>query len=666
MAVTDLKKAELYYHKSVQEEVAEVLQHSGVCQIIEDVAKETAPAEIEARLLTSEDQLSQIRYLTRTLSAHYSDPVSSMERLLGERPVVSLADLARLSDETDLKKIASNVRDCEHSLNELRMEMTQLEANERLLSTLKAFPHPLAILTEGTQTVAGFTGLVRSDQIEPLKKSLAPHAKGIELFVLQDSPQSKEAQIVVLHDRGIGSEVSELCVRNGMAMVELPASFRGTAEEELSRLATSRREALRAEGRLLETMRTLATEWMPTVQKLSDYWNSLGNRYRAFSASDETDRTLRTRFWVPAEAAGTLQKRIEAIGPAVALFLSDPSADDAPPTCLQNGSLVRPFNVLTTLYSPPVYGQTDPTPLLAPFFFLFFGMCLGDAGYALVMLGVIGLLFKKYRRIPSSIKDFVTLFAYSAVATFVYGVISGSFFGNFIDAFLPALVPLKNSLMLVDPMANPMQVLGISLFLGVIHLMFGLLIAARDHIRRKEYADAVGDKIAWFLLVSGLCLFGVGVGGMLPAVFGQAGKFIAAAGAILIFWHAGREKKNIFAKALSGFLALYGSTSYLGDILSYSRLLALGFGSAVIGMIINLLGGMSVSIPYVGWLVAVVVVVGGHFFSILVNILGAFVHPLRLQYVEFFGKFYTGGGTAFTPLNLSGEYVEITQPTVKP
>ena len=132
-----------------------------------------------------------------------------------------------------------------------------------------------------------------------------------------------------------------------------------------------------------------------------------------------------------------------------------------------------------------------------------------------------------------------------------------------------------------------------------------------------------------------------------------------AAGALVIFWYAGREKKNVLSKALSGFLALYGSTSYLGDILSYSRLLALGFGSAVIGMIINLLGGMSAEIPYVGWLVAIVVLVGGHLFSILINILGAFVHPLRLQYVEFFGKFYPGGGLSYAPLTHSEEYVEI-------
>jgi len=149
------------------------------------------------------------------------------------------------------------------------------------------------------------------------------------------------------------------------------------------------------------------------------------------------------------------------------------------------------------------------------------------------------------------------------------------------------------------------------------------------------------------------------MGGILPPHFALLGKIMAITGAVIVFWYAGREKTNIFGKVISGFLALYGSTSYLGDILSYSRLLALGFGSAVIGMIINLLGGMAAEIPYIGWLIAVVVIVGGHIFSILINILGAFVHPLRLQYVEFFGKFYTGGGEPFTPLVNTEEYVEI-------
>ena len=659
MGVARLKKAELYYHKSVREEIAEVLQDSGVCQIIEDPDRAVRPAEIEARLSESEERLSDIRYLLRTLSGRYDDPIPSLDRLLGERPIVSMANLDRLARETDLTEAASAVRQKEHEINELKLEAAQIKSTQALVSSLNFFPFPLSVLTEGTRTVRGVAGTVKTDQLDAFKDALADCAKDAEVFLPPIAPGSREVQAVVLFSRDQSQKVLEACARSGMSLSEVPASLKGTAADESAALAAELAELERREAALSEELDALAGKWMPAVQKLSDYWNSLAGRYRALGESDETDRTLRTRFWVPEREAAQIQKRIEAVSPNVALFLSDPGEGDEPPALLENGRYVRPFNILTTLYSPPLYGGTDPTPHLAPFFFIFFGMCLGDAGYALVMLGAIAWLFRKYRRIPSSVKDFVTLFAFCAVSTFVYGVLSGSFFGDFIDAFLPFLVPVKKALMVVDPMANPMQVLGLSLLMGIVHLMYGLLIAAYDNVRAGRYVDAAGNNISWVFFITGLCLFGASAGGMLPAAFNLLGRVMATAGALVIFWYAGREKKGVFSKAVSGLLALYGSTSYLGDILSYSRILALGFGSAVIGMIINLLGGMSAEIPYVGWLVAVVVVVGGHLFSVLVNILGAFVHPLRLQYVEFFGKFYSGGGLSFSPLTHSQEYVEI-------
>ena len=406
-------------------------------------------------------------------------------------------------------------------------------------------------------------------------------------------------------------------------------------------------------------MASLADANMLTVQKLSDYYNSLATRYTETAKSDATESVMLTKFWLPAKMADEVKTKIEAISPDVDFTFADPEPEDEPPSLLENGNLVRPFNVLTELYSSPTYRGIDPTPLLAPFFWIFFGMCLGDAGYALVVFGAILYVFKKYKKISSGVKEFIKLFLFCSVSTFIYGVISGSFFGNFIDSFLPFLIPLKNSLMLVDPMSNPMQVLGISLLIGVVHLMFGLLVAAYDKLRNGEIIDAIGNDISWFLLIVGLCLFGVGAGGMLPAHFVQIGQAMAGLGAVIIFLYAGKGKKGIINKIISGFLALYGSTSYLGDILSYSRLLALGFGSAVIGMVINLLGGLAADIPYVGWLVAIVVIVGGHLFSIAINILGSFVHPLRLQYVEFFGKFYSGGGEPFTPMTLSQEFINV-------
>jgi V/A-type H+-transporting ATPase subunit I len=210
-------------------------------------------------------------------------------------------------------------------------------------------------------------------------------------------------------------------------------------------------------------------------------------------------------------------------------------------------------------------------------------------------------------------------------------------------------------------MKNPMAILVVSLFLGVVHLMFGLGVAAYDEYRRGNYADAVGGKISWILFVVGLLLVGLGGSGVLPAPLYAAGIGMAAVGTCLIFWYAGRGEKNIFLKVGLGLYALYGSTSYLGDILSYSRLLALGLGSAVIGTVINLLSKMIAGVPFIGWTLAIVVLVGGHVFSIAINLLGAFVHAMRLQYVEFFSKFYSGDGANFTPLQIRTQYIEVSK-----
>jgi V/A-type H+-transporting ATPase subunit I len=357
-----------------------------------------------------------------------------------------------------------------------------------------------------------------------------------------------------------------------------------------------------------------------------------------------------------------LQKEVEAVGATVAFVVSDPAEEDHPPTLLKNNAFNRPAEVLTNLYSPPVYGRRDPTASMAPFFFLFFGMCLGDAGYALVMASVLWLLFKKYRNIPSGTKNFMHLFCVGAIATFIYGVLTGSFFGDFIDAFffMSFLRPLKEALLIVDPMKNPMAILGFSLFLGVVHLMFGLGLAAYDEFRRGNYADAAGSKISWILFVVGLIFVGLGSSGILPFLLYMTGAGMAAVGACLIFWYAGRGEKNIFLKAGMGLYALYGGTAYLGDIVSYSRLLALGLGSAVIGSVINLLGKMAAGIPFIGWTMALVIIAGGHVFSIAINLLGAFVHAMRLQYVEFFSKFYSGDGANFNPLRFQTQYVEIS------
>jgi V/A-type H+-transporting ATPase subunit I len=236
-----------------------------------------------------------------------------------------------------------------------------------------------------------------------------------------------------------------------------------------------------------------------------------------------------------------------------------------------------------------------------------------------------------------------------------------------VDAFaiFSFLRPLKNLPVILNPMDDPMVFLALSLALGVFQLLFGLGVAFYDALRRKDYMGAYADVGGWLVFLIGLLVWGMGLAGYMSVAWEAFGKTVAIFGAIVLLATQGREKTGFISKAISGVLSLYDATSYLGDVLSYSRLLALGLATSAVGVIINMLAGLAGDIPFVGWILALLLIIGGHVFSVAVNVLGAFVHSLRLQYVEFFSKFYSGGGRVFSPLSYNTSYVSIKREPVE-
>ncbi|MDY3867838.1 MAG: V-type ATPase 116kDa subunit family protein, partial [Pyramidobacter sp.] len=329
------------------------------------------------------------------------------------------------------------------------------------------------------------------------------------------------------------------------------------------------------------------------------------------------------------------------------------------PIVLENRACARPFEMLTVLYGAPVYGAVDPSLPMMPFFLLFFGMCYADAGYGLLIMLIAMHYLRKYKKMSDSIKQALILVKYCGIATIIFGAVTGSWMGDMIDVFpfLSFIRPVKNIVVLLEPMKDPMLLLGISLILGIVHIFFGIFIAAYANIRKGDWFAACADQGGWLILLTGLLIFGAG--SAVPSL-AVPGKYTAIAGAAILVLTQGREKPSIFGKITSGLLSLYNVTSYLGDVLSYSRLLALGLVGGAVAMIINLMSSLCAGTPYVGWIIAAAIFVGGHIFSIVINILGAFVHPLRLQYVEFFGKFYSSGGAMFNPFCYRTDYVNIS------
>jgi len=260
-----------------------------------------------------------------------------------------------------------------------------------------------------------------------------------------------------------------------------------------------------------------------------------------------------------------------------------------------------------------------------------------------------------------SVKRFLSLLLLGSISTIIFGALQGTWFDGLFDqvSWLKPLGSVLNKVKLIDPLEDPMRFLGISLALGIIHIFLGVVLKAYVNIKQGNLKDAIYDQIGWLWFLSSLLFFGGVNAGWIYISLYRFSQVMVLLSAVFLILTQGRGEKNPLKRVVKGVLSLYGVTGYLSDVLSYSRILALSLGSAVIAMIVNMLAKMVSNVPIVGIIVALVILIVGHSLSLLVNALGAFVHSTRLQYVEFFSKFYSGGGKAFEPFAIKTRFTDI-------
>jgi V/A-type H+-transporting ATPase subunit I len=326
------------------------------------------------------------------------------------------------------------------------------------------------------------------------------------------------------------------------------------------------------------------------------------------------------------------------------IHLEDPEPGESFPVALENPPLIQPFEVVTELYSTPDPRSIDPNPYMAPFFFIFFGIMMGDAGYGIIIAALSYFALRKLK-LKGTGKKLVMLIMLGGISCVLWGSIFGGWFGNAGALLgLPALW--------FDPINEPLTMLLFCFALGLIQIFAGMGVKAYMNIRQGKIWDAVFDQGLWYVTIIGLVV--------MAALSQTVGQYMALAGAAGLVLTQGRHQKNIIKKLLSGLLSLYDITGYFSDMLSYSRLFALALSGGVIGTVINQLGLMAAN-SWIGWIIAAVVLAAGHGFNILISVLGAYVHTSRLQYIEFFGRFFESGGRAFRPLRIKTKFIDVYQ-----
>ena len=439
--------------------------------------------------------------------------------------------------------------------------------------------------------------------------------------------------------------------------------IRGTASENIQRLRTEI-EALEAERAQLEARLAAFAPKREEIRRALDGAAIDRDREQSKEALAHTNTAFLLTGWVREDMTEKVRREIEKITDVYYLGFEDPSEGDAVPTVLKNSRLITPYEAVTNLYSLPAYGTIDGTPLMAPFYFIFFGMMLSDTVYGAV-LALGAWAFLKYIKPRGMMENLAKVLLMGGISTIFMGLL----FGTCAGVSWPVIfrgTALENTFPIIDSSADPIAMLALCAAMGIIQMFYAVFIAAYSCIKHRDWAGAIVDNLSWVFIITGLLLMAAPSLG-LPAALGTAGKWMAIGFAAVVFLFAGRSKKNVAGRLMSGAGKLYDVTSWLGDVLSYARIFALGLSTGVIGLVLNTLCWDMLFASFkgnpvlmvVGFIIVTVLSVALHAFMMAISTLGCFVHSARLQYVEFFGKFYEAGGKAFKPLRYETKYVNV-------
>lgn len=578
-------------------------------------------------------------------SRAYRTALASLDRFAPEkkgmfrkRQGVSRAAFFSAESEENARTAAETINKDTRRLGEIESERTK---NEALRATLAPWLTVDAPLGGADGALAVFFGTAGLNVTDDALKALADSLDGLLTWQQASSDRSLRYLLVMCH--GSVKERALSALRDlGFSTV----SFRGmtgTAKENDKALAENL-AALEKERQEIEQRIAGLGGKRETLLEASDRAAIALRREEAKSRLVGTDKVFLLEGWLPADRCAALEKALEPF--TCAIETREPTEDEYPqvPVQLKNNKLTRPLNMVTEMYSLPAYGTLDPNPLMAPFFILFYGIMMADMGYGLLMMIASVIISKKYRPKGTS-GELFSLLGLCGISTFIMGALTGGFFGDFLTQFVAIVSPGTVFALpkLFDPLDDLTMILIGSMALGMVQIVTGMAISLIEKCKRKKFLDAFFEEITWWIVFIGIALLALGKGAAVLYV----GCALVLLGPIV-------QGKG-WGKLTGVFGSLYNHvTGYFGDILSYTRLMALMLAGSVIAQVFNMLAAMPGNV-----IAFIIISMLGNAMNFGLNLLGCYVHDLRLQCLEFFNKFYVDGGKPFRPMTLDTEYVDL-------
>jgi V/A-type H+-transporting ATPase subunit I len=671
LAIEGMKRVTLLVPSDRCEDAVGVLQKMGAMhfsELPEEWTSDDVLNPIERSAQHAEEQIRRVEVIEALF--HELDPLKRgfMESLVNVPMVVPQEEFHGAAARLDLEALSAECQGISDAHHEAQREFGQVEAEIAVLGFFRDLPFDVAAI-HNLHRVHVWIGSLNARRWQDLQEDAWAAERMAFQVVASDKRTVTVCAVAMEGDR---EEAAALLKRCELAERPLPS---------LEALQPTRIPELRARLDVLAEqcnghrarVRELTAAHRRQVAVAGEFWRGELARVQTLSSGAASRRVSVFVGYVRARAAERFERKLAERLPEASVTFADPRPEEEVPVSLRLNGLLRPMKFLVRMFGLPDYFSFDPTPYLSFSFLLFFGVCFGDVVYGLMLCGVAGYLAWKARRF-GGLYELSMLFFYAGITTIIVGALTGSWAGDLYNYLgkdaegVPNnfLWHLKNKFALIDPLQKPVFMLLVALGIGICNQLYGIVLKGYGLLRRGDAAGAVFDAGLWLLVLPGFLVLAGKLFFPMPGWLFAAGAAVFGVGAIGLILTQGRAEPTFAGKAITGVVSLYGilgsygCVAFIGDMLSYSRLLALGLTTSIVAMSFNIMAGLLRGVPAVGIVLFVGALVFGHVFNFAISILGAFVHSARLIFLEFFSRFYQAGGVPFRPLSVSTERVLVT------
>ena len=665
MAIVKMKRLRVLGLRPDRERLLRPLQRLGCVEIREPDIDLSSPewsalTKPEGSGLEQAKEENQLLNNALTVLRRYAP---AKDGLFDARPEISQEELFDDKTYADGLAAAREIMEGEQALAANAAEQSKLQTQKASLEPWVSLDVPLE--TEGDATVPILFCAVPSRTDFAAMEAEVGQVTELAELIRAGSDRELQYFLLICHASAL-SNCTGAMRPYSFSRVNL-RGWTGTAADNI-RLLDNRAAALEREMEAQKKRLASLGERRDLLRRCVDRSTQEINREENKARLIDTDTAFILEGWFPAEQEKDLVQLLN--GFTCAWEMEEPTEEEYPqvPIKLKNNPVTAPFTAITEMYAMPAYDSVDPNPLMAPFFILFFGFMMNDIGYGILM--VLGTAFFLTKAKPKGgMRNMMSMFFMCGISSIFWGCLTGSFFGDFLSklfeltgasASVPGYHDAAGAFVwfwkpLFTPINDTIMVMIGSMVLGVIQVFTGMAVSVSMKVRHGQIMDAVSQEIAWYCILIGA---GLTIGGPMipgaPAALGTVGMVLLILGVVLLPVGSILRSKSALGAVTWIWDAYQSISGYFSDILSYLRLMALMMAGSIIASVFNTLGSVF------GLAAFIIVAIIGNALNLVLNLLGCYVHTMRLQCLEFFGRFYQDGGKAFRPMAVETKYVDIT------